>query len=230
MASRSFASDLGEPTALHRIRLPVVCPRERSPSGLWRRTGNAVRGNPSRVRIPPSPPSAHAMMTANACVGSVRYSAHANRRADGSHGRRLGPPGVARSLRCSRSASRLRLAALMTCWRSGLEPSPRRPPGVLELSVLPRRPRRALALSVAQPHQFPCGASTRRVGVEICRELPRHGTDWRIPVGSGRSFSCGGSIGRIRCPRRRICARGGNAHGPSRSLQGTIRARLAMPC
>ena len=31
---------------------------ERSPSGLWRRTGNAVRGNPSRVRIPPSPPHA----------------------------------------------------------------------------------------------------------------------------------------------------------------------------
>ena len=29
---------------------------ERSPSGLWRRTGNAVRGNASRVRIPPSPP------------------------------------------------------------------------------------------------------------------------------------------------------------------------------
>ena len=29
---------------------------ERSPSGLWRRTGNAVRGNPSRVRISPSPP------------------------------------------------------------------------------------------------------------------------------------------------------------------------------
>jgi hypothetical protein len=35
-------------------------PRERSPSGLWRRTGNAVRGNPSRVRIPPSPPSTRA--------------------------------------------------------------------------------------------------------------------------------------------------------------------------
>ena len=29
---------------------------ERSPSGLWRRTGNAVRGNPSRVRIPALPP------------------------------------------------------------------------------------------------------------------------------------------------------------------------------
>ena len=34
------------------------CPRaERSPRGLWRRTGNAVRGNPSGVRIPPSPPA-----------------------------------------------------------------------------------------------------------------------------------------------------------------------------
>jgi hypothetical protein len=45
--------------ACHAARIgPVLCgPRERSPSGLWRRTGNAVRGNPSRVRIPPSPPS-----------------------------------------------------------------------------------------------------------------------------------------------------------------------------
>jgi hypothetical protein len=31
-------------------------PGERSPRGLGRRTGNAVWGNPSRVRIPPSPP------------------------------------------------------------------------------------------------------------------------------------------------------------------------------
>ena len=31
---------------------------ERSPSGLGRRTGNAVWGNPSRVQIPPSPPLA----------------------------------------------------------------------------------------------------------------------------------------------------------------------------
>ena len=37
--------------------------RERSPSGLWRRTGNAVRGNPSRVRIPPSPPPTRASRT-----------------------------------------------------------------------------------------------------------------------------------------------------------------------
>ena len=35
---------------------PIVSLAERSPSGLWRRTGNAVWGNPSRVRIPPSPP------------------------------------------------------------------------------------------------------------------------------------------------------------------------------
>ena len=41
----------------HARRHPVTLPaRERSPSGLWRRTGNAVWGNPSRVRIPPSPP------------------------------------------------------------------------------------------------------------------------------------------------------------------------------
>jgi hypothetical protein len=44
---RSSASGLGAGPALS---------GERSPSGLWRRTGNAVRGNPSRVRIPPSPP------------------------------------------------------------------------------------------------------------------------------------------------------------------------------
>ncbi len=37
--------------------MPLPCLLgERSPSGLWRRTGNAVWGNPSRVRIPPSPP------------------------------------------------------------------------------------------------------------------------------------------------------------------------------
>ena len=36
---------------------PPGAPGERSPRGLWRRTGNAVRGNPSGVRIPPSPPA-----------------------------------------------------------------------------------------------------------------------------------------------------------------------------
>jgi hypothetical protein len=45
------------------LRVPVSCSAERSPSGLWRRTGNAVRGNPSRVRIPPSPPSTRAERT-----------------------------------------------------------------------------------------------------------------------------------------------------------------------
>ena len=48
---------------------PVTLPpRERSPSGLWRRTGNAVWGNPSRVRIPPSPPHPPPAMTLGACV------------------------------------------------------------------------------------------------------------------------------------------------------------------
>ena len=36
-----------------------ILPAERSPSGLGRRTGNAVWGNPSRVQIPPSPPRSH---------------------------------------------------------------------------------------------------------------------------------------------------------------------------
>ena len=42
-------------SATNAHRSPPLGP-ERSPSGLWRRTGNAVRGNPSGVRIPPSPP------------------------------------------------------------------------------------------------------------------------------------------------------------------------------
>ncbi len=59
-----------------RVRIPPSPPpgfrisRERSPSGLWRRTGNAVRGNPSRVRIPPSPPSPRATPAADAVVGA----------------------------------------------------------------------------------------------------------------------------------------------------------------
>ena len=54
---------------------------ERSPSGLWRRTGNAVRGNASGVRIPPSPPQArlavHACPAAPSVVrraGEYRYT------------------------------------------------------------------------------------------------------------------------------------------------------------
>ena len=45
----------GEPLACG-SRRTISSLAERSPSGLWRRTGNAVRGNPSGVRIPPSPP------------------------------------------------------------------------------------------------------------------------------------------------------------------------------
>ena len=44
---------------------------ERSPSGLWRRTGNAVRGNPSRVRIPPSPPRSHGVGPAMSAPGTA---------------------------------------------------------------------------------------------------------------------------------------------------------------
>jgi hypothetical protein len=53
---------------------------ERSPSGLWRRTGNAVRGNPSRVRIPPSPPpravarTIAASVTRPSCHPTMKYA------------------------------------------------------------------------------------------------------------------------------------------------------------
>jgi hypothetical protein len=100
-------------------------------------------------------------------------------------------------------------------------PSPRRPPGVLELSARLGSVWCCLAAfaSPATPSargergsapSFPGGASTRRVGVEICARASREGL-----ADAGRfraSFSCDGSIGRVRWPRRRVRARGGNAH------------------
>jgi hypothetical protein len=57
IASRRPASDLRWGDGRQDVEDAGTLSRgERSPSGLWRRTGNAVRGNPSRVRIPPSPP------------------------------------------------------------------------------------------------------------------------------------------------------------------------------
>ena len=45
----------------------VTC-AERSPSGLGRRTGNAVWGNPSRVQIPPSPPPSRSIRAGPAII------------------------------------------------------------------------------------------------------------------------------------------------------------------
>ncbi len=52
----STRGDADYPPAPAPAAAPTIRSPERSPSGLWRRTGNAVRGNASRVRIPPSPP------------------------------------------------------------------------------------------------------------------------------------------------------------------------------
>ncbi len=72
--SRSSTPPTGSSTPVPRA---LATSPERSPSGLWRRTGNAVRGNPSRVRIPPSPPHPLLDLTAHGCVGdSARSLTH----------------------------------------------------------------------------------------------------------------------------------------------------------
>ena len=89
-------------------------PAERSPSGRGRRTGNAVWGNPSRVRIPPSPPllrpgvreaaSSARRATVPACPGRPAH----DRRGDDSC---VDRQAVWRSARCCRAhGSRVRSA------------------------------------------------------------------------------------------------------------------------
>jgi hypothetical protein len=70
-------------------RLPV---RERSPSGLWRRTGNAVRGNASRVRIPPSPPDLGRRVVRNR--GGVSFRCRARRGTSGALYLQSAPAGL----------------------------------------------------------------------------------------------------------------------------------------
>ena len=99
-----------------------TCLSERSPSGLWRRTGNAVRGNPSRVRIPPSPPSPRRRGRPMRCV-----VASAPR---------------SRTLECARSGARRRLRldrpAARSPTRSAAAAASPRPagPGILPRAVL----------------------------------------------------------------------------------------------
>ena len=70
-------------------RLPL---RERSPSGLWRRTGNAVRGNASRVRIPPSPPPPRLWAARN--PGAVSFRGRARRGTSGALYLQSAPAGL----------------------------------------------------------------------------------------------------------------------------------------
>ncbi len=74
-------------------RRVVSCLPERSPRGLGRRTGNAVWGNPSRVRIPPSPPP-----TLSPAAGSSRPPRSA------SAGSRRSPTDGRPDRRCTRSS------------------------------------------------------------------------------------------------------------------------------
>jgi len=164
------------------------------------------------------------MTTANACVGSVGSSAHANRRADGSQGRRLEPPGVARSLRCS--SQPVRLASTPTRRAGGQRPSRLGlvlPRGFASPATPSARGERGSAPSIPGWREYATGRR-RNLRARASREALADSGRFRA------SFSCDGSIGRIRWPRRRVRARGGSAHEPTRSLHAAIRARLAMPC
>ena len=110
---------------------------ERSPSGLWRRTGNAVRGNPSRVRIPPSPPPPAADRTPHACVG-----------ASGPRSRTFG---------CARCGPRRRLRLR----RPSAAATARRPTPDIRRAVRDRRSSRSHG-DVPVRGDEPCGRAGRR--------------------------------------------------------------------
>jgi hypothetical protein len=103
-------------------------PAERSPRGLGRRTGNAVWGNPSRVRIPPSPPVDPVVAgraTDRVASGASRSPSTDGRRVRGSPGR----PSVARFVVSFPSRARRGTsgALYLQSAPAGLNPHPRSP-------------------------------------------------------------------------------------------------------
>ena len=85
--------------------------RERSPSGLWRRTGNAVRGNPSRVRIPPSPPRLRAAAGQRPPLRRTRRTERQGARAQERQGARAQISGAPTRHNSRRSGRRMARAA-----------------------------------------------------------------------------------------------------------------------
>ena len=104
--------------------------RERSPSGLWRRTGNAVRGNPSRVRIPPSPPN---LAPIGSVAGPSGSPARRNARTSARRWAGVATSGVAKS-RCGLHGCRGSVLA-------GTRQSSARPGARASGRALGRRPR-----------------------------------------------------------------------------------------
>ncbi len=149
--------DIGPTRPAGRPPAGFVHSAERSPSGLWRRTGNAVRGNPSRVRIPPSPPE-------NPRTHGVAELRLRPRGASGCFVLRVPsrmPPDAAPRYTCRCRARRGTSGALyLQSAPAGLNPLPRPPSSSADASsdVEGRVPRSGDSRTVSGPE----GSSTKR--------------------------------------------------------------------
>ena len=136
---------------------------ERSPSGLGRRTGNAVWGNPSRVQIPPSPPLLSAAEPRGPTARRFRE-----------------PKAASAAARCYRSPGRARRgtsgALYLQSAPAGLNSLPRSPfsKAAATSDVEDRVPRSGDSRTVSGPE----GSSTKRSSPGAA-ERPGPSRSWR---------------------------------------------------
>jgi hypothetical protein len=181
---------------------------ERSPSGLWRRTGNAVRGNPSRVRIPPSPPN-----TADRCArGTGAWTSVSQRRfAAGA-----APPLFAKAslLDCAGRARRGTSGALnLQSAPAGLNSHPRTASlqAAASSDVEDRVPRSDEPRTVSGPE----GSSTKRSSSGAAERPGPSRSSGRAQGATGRRWVHG-----IADPRGRAAPDDGRAGPPFRPVTG----------
>jgi hypothetical protein len=169
---------------------------ERSPSGLWRRTGNAVRGNPSRVRIPPSPPQPRANALAELALGPRWASVSSPLRLPISQ--RLGLGATASLLSFAGRARRGTSGALnLQSAPAGLNSHPRTVSlqAAASSDVEDRVPRSDEPRTVSGPE----GSSTKRSSSGAAERPGPSRSQWRAQGSTGRRWVHGNS--RIRPAR-----------------------------